>query len=169
MKIYACPVNPEKYPAFEKRINKVVTREALGNKIHFSGPRYFKQTADYKTLYDMEQTIRDYTEDYDVGDCFWLNNVTLLADNKGDMVRLLAEKGLYLYGFWGLGGSEIPYDSKVRDFGDAPLPDEFHRLMETVLGDHFLGYEMGEGDGWYIGSFISRQDSAKGNKTRLGQ
>ena len=169
MKIYAVPVNPEKYPAFEKRLNKVVTRQALGNKIHFSGPRYFKHTPDYKTLYDMEQTIRDYTEDYDVGDCFWLNNTTLLADNKGDMVRLLAEKGLYLYGFWGLGGGEIPYDSDVRDFGDTPLPDEFHQLMETVLGDHFLGYEMGEGDGWYIGSFISRQDSAKGEKTRLGQ
>ncbi|MBQ9859190.1 MAG: hypothetical protein IJO76_00740 [Clostridia bacterium] len=169
MKIYAFPVDPEKYPAFAKRINKVVTREALGNKIHFSGPRYFKHTDDYKTLYDMEETIRDYTEDYDVGDCFWLNNTTLLADNKGDMVRLMAEKGLYLYGFWGLGGNEIPYDSNVRDFGDVPLPDEFHQLMESVLGDHFLGYEMGEGDGWYIGSFISRQDSAKGEKNRLGQ
>ncbi|MBQ8751913.1 MAG: hypothetical protein IJZ13_02280, partial [Clostridia bacterium] len=169
MKIYAWPVDPEKYPAFTKRLNKVVTRAALGDKIHFSGPRYFKHTRDYKTLYDMEQTIRDYTEDYDVGDCFWLNNTTLLADNKGEMVRLLAERGLYLYGFWGMGAGEVPYDITVRDFGDIPLPDEFHKLMETVLGDHFLGYEMGEGDGWYIGSFISRQDSAKGEKTRLAQ
>ncbi len=169
MKIYACPVNPEKYPAFEKRVHKVVTRKTLGNKIHFSGPRYFKHTKDYKTLYDMEQTIREYTEDYDIGDCFWLNNTTLLAENKDEMVHLMAEKGLYLYGFWGMGAGEIPYDITVRDFGDTPLPDEFHQLMEEVLGDHFLGYEMGEGDGWYIGSFISRQDSAKGEKNRLSQ
>ncbi|MBQ9859189.1 MAG: hypothetical protein IJO76_00735 [Clostridia bacterium] len=168
MKIYAHSVDPKKYPAFDKRPNRVVTREALGDEIQFTSARYFPHTLDYKQLLDIDKTIKQYTEDYDIGKGFWLNWTTKYADNFPELVEKIAAAGAYLYGFWGIAPG-IREDQNLRDYGYFSIPKEWHGLMQEVLGDHFLGYDIGETDGWYIGGYVSREDNAAGPKTRLGQ
>ncbi|MBQ8683549.1 MAG: hypothetical protein IJ518_03415 [Clostridia bacterium] len=168
MKIYAHPVDPKKYPAFDKRPHHVVTREALGDEIQFTSARYIPHTLDYKQLLEIDETLRQYTEDYDIGKGFWLNWTTKLADNFSELVEKIAEKGLYLYGFWGIAPG-IRENPDIRDYGFFAIPEEKHELMQEVLGDHFLGYDIGETDGWYIGGYVSREDNAAGPKTHVEQ
>ncbi len=168
MSIYAHYVDPKKYPAFDKRQHHVVTQETLGDEIQFTSSRYIKHTLDYKQLLEIDETLKQYTEDYDIGKCFWLNWTTKLADNVDELIRKLAEKNLYLHGFWGLAPG-IREDPSIRDYGYFAIPEELHQLLQAELGDHFLGYDIGETDGWYIGGYVSREDNAAGPKTRLGQ
>ncbi|MBQ8752351.1 MAG: hypothetical protein IJZ13_04525 [Clostridia bacterium] len=146
----------------------MVTREALGDEIQFTSSRYIKHTLDYKQLLEIDETLRQYTEEYDIGKCFWLNWTTKLADNVDELVYKLAERGLYLHGFWGLAPG-IREDPSLRDYGYFTIPEELHGLLQEVLGDHFLGYDIGETDGWYIGGYVSREDNAAGPKNRLAQ
>ena len=168
MKIYAHPVDPGKYPAFDKRQQRVVTREALGNEIQFTSSRYIKHTLDYKRLLEIDETLKQYTEDYDIGNCFWLNWTTKLAENFPELIEKLAARGLYLHGFWGIAPG-IRENPDIRDYGFFTIPEAVHGLMQEVLGDHFLGYDIGETDGWYIGGYVSREDNAARPKTRLEQ
>lgn len=161
LKVYNHSVEPERYPAFTRRGTRVVTRGVLDNKIQFSACRFIPVDKETNRMIGIDEKIRLYTEDNQLGNCFWLHRADFLAENFDELVAKLKEKGLYLYGAWGF----IP----GTDSGNLIISEETNALLERELGERFFGYEMGEQDGRYIGAFTSRTDSTSKPKSRREQ
>ena len=168
MKVYNHYVEPERYPAFNRRKTRVITHDALDNRVQFSASRFF--TADKATnrLVGIDEKLRMYTETHQVGKCFWLHWKNFFADNFEELVQKLKERGLYLYGAWGYIPA-VKADMEKVAWGEFPISDEKHNYLMQELGDHFFGYEMGEQDGRYFGAYRSRNDSSSHPKTRAQQ
>lgn len=169
MKVYNHYLDPKKYPTYRKRAEKPVTHEQLDNQVQFAVCRSFPLDPKTNRLYGIEETIRKYTQDYDMGRCFWLHYKSFLADNVEEMLQALKAHDLYLYGGWGF----VPGGCKSCDvessWGEFRYSKELDEKIRSIMGDRFFGYEMGEQDGRYVGAYNSREDGSAYPKTRVGQ
>ncbi|MBQ8683543.1 MAG: hypothetical protein IJ518_03385 [Clostridia bacterium] len=169
MKVYKHYVDPVKYPWFAKRAEPVVTHDQLDNRVQFAVCRSFPLDPKTNRLYGIEETIRKYTQDYDMGRCFWLHYKNFLADNVEEMLEALKAHGLYLYGGWGFVPGGIKSCDVPSSWGEFRYSKKLDETIRRIMGDHFFGYEMGEQDGRYIGAYVSREDGSAYPKTRVGQ
>jgi len=154
MKVYLYPLCPEKYPVFEQRHARAVTRAALGDEIQFTALRSF--TVDEKgNLTDFRNLIELYVETFRLGKVIWPVYTTLLTNNFKELVDCIAEKGLYLFDFWGYVPGSKPEKNTI--WGEYTIPREYIKYMQEKLGNHFLGFDNGEQDGRYVGRFAKQQ------------
>lgn len=164
-RVYLHPVEPEKYPDYQRRCAKAITRQDLDNRIQFTVVRGFSTTAtnlkaigtaadegvrplqdDGSFLNNIEKTIAS-SQYFNLGKVIWPAYPTLFASNFEELVDLCVERGLYLYDFWGY----VPGSRMVNDmWGEYSIPLETDRLLREKLGNRFLGYDNGEQDGRYI-------------------
>ena len=169
MKVYSHYLDPKKYPTFRKRAEKPVTNEQLGNTVQFSACRSFPVDPKTNRLYAIEETICKYTKDYDMCRMFWLHYKNFLADNVEELLEALKAHDLYLYGGWGFVPGGIKSCDVDSAWGEFSYSKELDEKIRSIMGDNFLGYEMGEQDGRYNGAYVSREDAAVYPKTRVGQ
>lgn len=161
MKVYAHLVEPEEYLGYDAKTSKVVTHDALGHQVRFTGLK-FLSTDSTGRLSNFKQDIDIVVNQLQLCDCLWVNWSTLNADNLPELIAYIHEKGLYFGGFWGfVPGSKADVTQK-HFWGEFAVPEEIHNLLCETLGDRFLGYESGEQDGRYVGSYALRS-SAIGN------
>jgi len=146
------PIVPEEHPLYATTTPKPVTRATLGYDLHFTGARSVDP-----------DTLDNFHKLYDFGDVCW-PHIGILplkknSANEADYHRALAEletrledvksRGLTLWDIWGY----VPND----EAGPTPqIAPEHHEILLRVLGDRFLGYDNGEQDGRYIGSYADR-------------
>jgi len=146
------PVVPEEHPLFAATEPKPVTRATLGYDLHFTGTRDVSPGS-----------LDDFHRHYDFGDVCWPHIGILpqrrdLASDElyaqalaGLQSRLedVRDRGLLLFDIWGY----VPNN----EAGPTPrVTPEHHEILQRVLGDRFLGYDNGEQDGRYIGSYADR-------------
>lgn len=154
IKIYPHPLCPEKYPLFEERHARAVTRKALEDEIQFTALRGFT-TDEEGNLTDYKNLIELYVERFRLGKVIWPVYTTLLTNNFKELVDCIAEKGLYLFDFWGYVPGSKPEQNTI--WGEYVIPPEYIEYMRAKLGDHFLGFDNGEQDGRYVGRFANQQ------------
>lgn len=145
------PVMPEEHPLFDKADPKPVTRKTLGYDLHCTGARSIEP-----------RTLDDFHKAYDFGDVCWPhigicpqrgNYPTqeayraALAEMEKRLVDV-RERGLLLFDIWGY----VPLDPNFP----ARVAPEHHEILLRVFGDRFLGYDNGEQDGRYIGSYAGQ-------------
>ena len=168
MKIYANFVEPEKYPKFNKRQISVVTHRDLNNKIQFTSARFFHVNKEKNEFINIEKTINQYTKDNIIGNCFWPNWKTLQIDNIKELIDALAKKNLWLFGFWGF----VPGEKSDKDsnpWGEFSVSNELNNYLLNKFNGHFFGYELGEQDGRYIGSYAPRESTFLNARSRENQ
>ena len=135
-----------------------MTRQTLGYDLRSTGARDISVAS-----------LDDFHEFYDFGDVCWphigICPQRRLCDSDEayqkalhDMesrLQVVRDKGLLLFDIWGY----VPYDERFP-YTIAP---EHHEILLRVFGDRFLGYDNGEQDGRYIGSYAD-QGSAKNRR-----
>ncbi len=145
------PVVPEEHPLYATTEPKPVTRATLGYQLHATGARGISP-----------ETLDDYHRHYDFGDVCWphIGICPLRANYPDDAAyqaalkeferQLVAvrERGLLLFDIWGY----VPYEA---GFPWTVAP-EHKAILLRVFGDRFLGFDNGEQDGRYIGSYAHR-------------
>ncbi|NOY83012.1 MAG: LamG domain-containing protein [Kiritimatiellaeota bacterium] len=148
---WARPVVPEEYPTFAAADPKPVTRAALGYGLHFTGARGINPN-----------TLDDFHRRYDFGDICWPHIGMLPQRNRfksetdyttaltrlRDRLRDVRGRSLFLFDIWGY----VPHNPRFP----WKVAADHHAILLRVLGDHFLGYDNGEQDGRYIGSYADR-------------
>ncbi len=155
MKVYAHYVEPERYPDRTPE-ECPVTHAALGNRVLFSGLKQLSRDPDTGRLTNVRREMRLFTDELQLCDCISPHWTALLAPNARDLIDCVKEKGLYLGNFWGfVPGFEADAAHHLL-WGEFQIPEEVHRYIEHTLGNCFLGYESGENDGRYIGSYALR-------------
>lgn len=146
------PVVPEEHPLWASTEPKPVKRATLGYGLHFTGSRDINPDA-----------LTQYHSFYNFGDVCWphIGILPQRRDYKADSdyrkaldemevrLREVERRGLFLFDIWGY----VP-------FGEAgPTPrvaQEHHDALTRIFGDRFMGYDNGEQDGRYIGSYADR-------------
>ncbi len=144
------PVVPEEHPLFARSDPKPVTRRTLGYELHCTGARDVTAAA-----------LDQFHSTYDFGDVCWPHigicpqrpNYSKEDDYRAalrEMEKRLEDvrsRGLLLFDIWGY----VPFDPQYPSRINA----DHHEILMRVMGDKFLGYDNGEQDGRYIGSFAS--------------
>jgi hypothetical protein len=149
---WARPVIPEQHPLFAATEPRPVTRATMGMNLEFTGARDISAGA-----------MKSFHEDYDFGRVCW-PHIGILPQRRNfqtdeqyqaalaqmeERLRDVERRGLWLFDIWGY----VP-------FGEAgPTPrvePEHHAALLRVFGHRFLGYDNGEQDGRYVGSYTDR-------------
>ncbi len=145
------PVVPEEHPLFAETEPKPITRRTLGDVLHTTGARSIE-----------ERTLDQFHKHYDFGDVCWphIGICPQRQSFKTDeayqaalgqfekRLEAVRARGLYLFDIWGY----VPFDARYPH----TIAPEHHEILLRVFGDRFLGYDNGEQDGRYIGSYASR-------------
>ncbi len=157
MRVYAHRHRPEAYPEFTKRPIRVTTRETLENTIQFMSLRALPHEPD-GTLMSIEEALDLYTKDFSLGKVFWMRANTVTAPNLPAFLNEVKKRGGYVFDLWGY----VPGSYKDGlDWGEYVVTDDIHAEFTKTLGDRFIGYDNGEQDGRYIGSYARTQCPAK--------
>ncbi len=147
------PVVPEEHPLWKSTEPKPVTRKTLGYQLHTTGARGITP-----------ETLDRYHKHYDFGDVTWPHiGMCPLRERFGseesykaalkEMEKRLIDvrgRGLFVFDIWGY----VPFNPKYP----CKIAPEHHEILMRVMGDKFLGYDDGEHDGRYIGSYSDRDD-----------
>jgi len=145
------PVVPEQHPLFARTEPKPVTRKTLGYALHTTGARGIQP-----------ETLDRFHKHYDFGDVCWPHigmcplrerypndesYGTALAEFE-ELLKGVRDRGLFVFDVWGY----VPHNNSFP-YKIAP---EHHEILLRVFGDRFLGYDNGEHDGRYIGSYAGK-------------
>ena len=161
---YFMPVEPDQYPDFYRRFAPAVTAAQLGNRTRFIALREIPED-DQGRLKDVEQTVDAYTDEFQLCDVSFPRYTVFQAPNYQTYLDQIQKRGLYLGDIWGfiIGSWPSPETTK---FGEFELSDELDARLRS-LGDHFLGYDNGEQDGRYIGSYAPGQWAVSEDRRKL--
>ncbi len=148
-RIYVHPVNPREHPDYECRHVKPPSWETFGHQTHFTCLRGFGMEGNRLVCY--EEELEKYTKTYNLGDVIWPSYPVLFAENLGDLLDAMKERDLYLFDIWGF----VPGSGPGGYWQQFQVDPAVFELMEQKLGERWLGMDVGEQDGRYIGGYAS--------------
>jgi hypothetical protein len=145
--VYSHLIDPREHPDYTRRLVQPPSWETFGGQVHFTALREFA-IKDGRIVGFVEE-IEKYTQKYQLGDVLWIRYPILFASNLGDLLDEIQRRKLFLFDIWGYVPGSGP-GGPWQQF--QPPPGVFH-LIESRLGDHWLGMDNGEQDGRYLGSY----------------
>ena len=90
----------------------------------------------------------------ELGTILWPHQTGIQIDNLDELARWVKGKGLFLFDFWGYVPGCGPFGAGdwIQNRPDQAKFD----ILESVLGDHWLGMDNGEQDGRYVRLYASQ-------------
>jgi len=150
-KIFPYLMDPKAYPEYKRRSFPAPTWETFDNTTQFTCLRVFSVRGD--RLVRFREDLDLYTKRFGLGRVIWPVFDTVFADNFWEFVEEIRQRNLYLFDIWG----HVPGSSTDGMWGHVMPPDGMVARLEIELGDRFLGFDNGEQDGRYIGSYAKQQ------------
>ena len=145
--IFPSVSSPAQHPRFDTTQTRPTTWAVLGNATHFAALRGFTQTANH-TIVDYEATLAQYAP---LGDVIWPVYATAFAPNAAEVLAYMADNGFLVTDLWGyVPGSGDDVDEMWVQFTPPP---SFLAEAQALLGERWLGFDVGEQDGRYIGAY----------------
>jgi len=146
-RVYSHLLEPQEHPDYERRHVQPPTWETFGNRTRFTSLRGFAEK-DGKIVNYIEE-IEKYGKTHQLGDILWVAYPILFGKNLDEVADEIKRRELFLFDLWGY----VP-GSGVGDYCQQfKPPDGVFDLLESRLGDHWLGMDVGEQDGRYIGGY----------------
>ena len=149
-RVYTHLLNPREHPDDARRFVKPPTWETFGNQTQFCTLRGFGVDKDMITGYAEE--IEKYTKTYDLGRVVWPSYPIVFAKNIGELADEIKKRDLFLFDIWGY----VPGSGPGDYWQQYKVPADALATLESKLGDHWLGMDVGEQDGRYIGGYADQ-------------
>ena len=149
-RLYTHLLAPQEHPDYNRRHVRPPTWETFGNRTQFTSLRGFGEKDG--NLVDYEQEIDRYTRIDELGDVLWPAYPVIFAKNLSDLADEIKRRGLFLFDVWGF----VPGSGPGGYWQQFKPPDGVFDLLESKLGEHWLGMDVGEQDGRYIGGYASQ-------------
>jgi len=158
--VYGRLLDPREHPDYGRRAVKPPTWETFGNRTQFISLRGFQLDDKNGLLVKYAEEIEKYTRTYELGDVVWPMHQVLAAKNLGDLADEIKRRNLYLFDIWGyVPGSGLKGDwVQIR-----PSPETF-AMLESKLGERWLGMDNGEQDGRYVGGYAGEMTPRSANR-----
>jgi hypothetical protein len=155
---YSCLLDPREHPDYDRRAVKPPSWETFKNRTQFTCLRGFAVEGDRIVGYADE--IEKYTRTYELGDVIWPSYPILFAKNLDDLAQEIKQRDLYLFDIWGY----VPGSGPGGYWQQFTPSAETLKTLEVTLGERWLGTDIGEQDGRYIGGYANQMTPASGSR-----
>ena len=157
-RVYTHLLQPKEHPDYNRRWVKPPGWDTFRHQPQFTTLRGFAVDNDIITGYVQE--LDKYTITHELGDVIWPSYPILFAKNLGNLADEIKRRGLYLFDIWGYvpGSGPGGYWQQFKPSSNALA------LLESKLGERWLGTDIGEQDGRYIGGYGSQMTPASADR-----
>ncbi len=149
-RIYAHRLEPKEHPDYSRRSVQPPDWDTFGGQTRFTSLRGFAVKDDL--IVDYAQELDKYTNTYQLGDVIWPSYSILFAKNLGELADEIKRRNLFLFDIWGY----VPGSGPGGYWQQYKPPEGVFDLLESKLGERWLGMDVGEQDGRYIGGYASQ-------------
>jgi hypothetical protein len=157
-RVYRRLLDPREHPDYERRAVKPPTWDTFKNRPQFTCLRGFNVKDDQIVGYAEE--IEKFTRAYELGDVIWPSYPILFAKNLGDLADEIKRRDLYLFDIWGY----VPGSGPGGYWQQFKPPAEAFATLESRLGERWLGTDIGEQDGRYVGGYANQMTPASASR-----
>ncbi|HOW65993.1 MAG TPA: hypothetical protein P5186_14515 [Candidatus Paceibacterota bacterium] len=157
-RIYSRLPDPSEHPDYERRAVRPPTWGTFKNRTQFTCLRGFDVQADRITGY--EEELEKFTRTHELGDVIWPSYPILFAKNLSDLADAIQRRDLYLFDIWGY----VPGSGPGGYWQQFKPPPEAFSLLESRLGERWLGTDIGEQDGRYVGGYADQMTPASSGR-----
>jgi len=146
-RVYSHLLNPREHPDDTRRHVQPPDWNTFGNRTQFTSLRGFEVSEGRIVRYAEE--IEKYTRKYELGDVIWPSYPIIFASNLGDLADEINRRGLYLFDIWGY----VPGSGPGGYWQQFQPSAGVFPMLESKLGRRWLGMDVGEQDGRYVGGY----------------
>lgn len=157
-RVYSNLLKPQEHPDYGRRHVRPPTWETFGNRTRFTSLRGFGLQDGKIVSYSEE--IEKYTRTYGLGDVLWPSYPIIFGENLGDVADEIKERELFLFDIWGY----VPGSGPGGYWQQFEPPEGVFQLLESRLGERWLGMDVGEQDGRYIGGYAPQMLPASASR-----
>ncbi len=157
-RVYAHRLEPREHPDYDRRAVKPPTWETFGNRTRFTCLRGFAVENGQVIRYTDE--LDRFTRTHELGDVIWPSYPILFAKNLGDLAGEVKRRDLFLFDVWGY----VPGSGPGGYWQQFKPPPEALAMLASRLGDRWLGTDIGEQDGRYIGGYANQMTAASAGR-----
>lgn len=149
-RVYSHLLEPRAHPDYSRRAVRPPDWQTFGGRTHFTCLRGFEVKDGRITGYAEE--IEKFTRRHDLGDFIWPSYPILFATNLAEFAEEVKGRGLFLFDIWGY----VPGSGPGGYWQQFKPPPEGLALLESTLGERWLGTDIGEQDGRYVGGYAGQ-------------
>jgi len=149
-RVYAHLLDPREHPDYTRRHVRPPSWDTFEGRTHLATLRGFK-IEDSRIVHYIEE-IEKYTRKCELGDVLWPMYPILFAENLGDLADEIKRRKLFLFDIW----AYVPGSGPGGVWQQFQPPAGVFELLESKLGERWLGMDNGEQDGRYIGGYASQ-------------
>ena len=157
-RVYSHLLEPGEHPDYARRAVKPPTWATFKQRTQFTCLRGFGMKEDQITGYAEE--LERFTRTHELGDVIWPSYPILFAKNLGDLADEIRRRDLYLFDIWGY----VPGSGPGGYWQQFQPPAQAFATLESKLGERWLGTDIGEQDGRYIGGYANQMTPASGSR-----
>lgn len=156
-RVYSHLLAPEEHPDYLRRPVRPPTWSTFKNQTQFTCLRGFEVQDDQIVRFTEE--LDKFTRTHHLGAVIWPSYPILFAKNLGDLAREIHQRDLFLFDIWGY----VPGSGPGGYWQQFAPPPEVFTLLEQTLGGRWLGTDIGEQDGRYVGGYANQMTPASAN------
>jgi hypothetical protein len=156
--VYGRLLDPQEHPDYERRAVKPPGWATFRHRTQFTCLRGFGMKDDQIVGYVEE--LEKFTRTHALGDVIWPSYPILFAKNLGALADEIKRRDLYLFDVWGY----VPGSGPGGYWQQFKAPAEALALLESKLGERWLGTDIGEQDGRYIGGYANQMTPASAGR-----
>ena len=157
-RVYSRLLDPREHPDYDRRAVKPPSWETFKNRTQFTCLRGF--AVEDNRIVGYADEIEKYTRTHELGDVIWPSYPILFAKNLGDLAEEIKRRDLYLFDIWGY----VPGSGPGGYWQQFQPPAEALKMLEATLGERWLGTDIGEQDGRYIGGYANQMTPASASR-----
>ena len=157
-RVYSRLMDPRENPDYGRHWVKPPTWDTFGGQTQFTSLRGFG--VDKGKLVNFAAEIEKYTKTNDLGRVIWPSYDCIFASNLGELADEVKRRDLFLFDIWGY----VPGSGPGGYWQQFKPPAGVFELLESKLGDHWLGMDVGEQDGRYIGGYAGQMYPASADR-----
>ena len=157
-RVYSHLLDPREHPDYDRRAVKPPTWETFKNRTQFTTLRGFNVQDD--RIVGFAEELEKYTRTHELGDVIWPAYPILFAKNVGELADEIKRRDLYLFDVWGY----VPGSGPGGYWQQFKAPTEALATLESKLGERWLGTDIGEQDGRYIGGYADQMTPASADR-----
>ncbi|MHB8519385.1 MAG: hypothetical protein ACYDH9_01385 [Limisphaerales bacterium] len=157
-RVYTHLLEPREHPDYDRRAVKPPDWDTFGNRPRFTTLRGFRVEND--RIVGHSDDIERFTRTYGLGEVIWPSYPILFAKNLGDLADEIKRRELYLFDVWGY----VPGSGPGGYWQQFKPPPEAFATLEARLGERWLGTDIGEQDGRYVGGYAGQMTPASAGR-----
>ena len=160
LRLYPTPLNPEDNPDYSRYAVKHPTQASFDNKTKFATLRGF-QINESSVVVNFSADLKKYCLDSttSMGTIVWPMYPLLFTTNFESVIDVIVQNELFVTDIWAfVPGSGPGNGSRWREnvWQQFYPPPQVLDYLQKVLGDKWLGMDIGEQDGRYIGGYADQ-------------